>query len=106
MNDSLVETSIQILGKLFQIKCPQSQIASVQNASDFLNDKMRYFRLQGMSEFDKVAVIAALNIVDQLLAHESQKENQLQIINQRLQALIDKADQALLFDSTIDCSIK
>ncbi|HSW92876.1 MAG TPA: cell division protein ZapA [Gammaproteobacteria bacterium] len=95
MNDSLVETTIQILGKLFQIKCPPSQMASVQNASDYLNDKMRYFRLQGMTEFDKVAVISALNIVDQLLTHESQKENQLQTINQRLQALIDKVDEAI-----------
>jgi cell division protein ZapA (FtsZ GTPase activity inhibitor) len=67
----------------------------VQKASDYLDEKMRYFRQQGMSEFDKVAIITALNIVDQLLNHESQKENHLQVINQRLHDLHNKVEQAL-----------
>jgi cell division protein ZapA len=94
-DDSLVETTIQVLGKLFQIKCPESQAASVKEASDYLEEKMRYFRSLGISEFDKIAIISALNITDQLLSQKSHKETHLQAINQRLQALHDTVEQAL-----------
>jgi len=104
MNDPVVETTIQVMGKLFQIKCPESQIASVQKASDYLDEKMRYFRQQGIPEFDKVAIITALNIVDQLLAEDSQKEHHLQAINQRLHDLHDKIEQALVSSDSVESS--
>ena len=95
MNDNIAETTIEVLGKVFQIKCAESQIPQLQKASEYLDEKMRYFRQQGIMEFEKVAVIAALNVVHQLLSHETQKENHLQAINQRLHNLQNKVDQAL-----------
>jgi len=96
MNDNIAEMSIEILGKTFLIKCIESQISQLQKASNFLNEKMRYFRSQGIGDFDKIAVIAALNVVHQLLMQESLKETHMHAINQRLHELQDKVEQALM----------
>lgn len=96
MSDLIAEMSIDVLGKTFQIKCAESQIEYLQKASHYLDEKMRYFRHQGIAEFDKVAVIAALNIVHQLLTQEAQKEGHMQAINQRLHELQAKVEQALM----------
>jgi cell division protein ZapA len=95
MSDIIAETMVEVLGKTFQIKCAESQISSLQKASHYLDEKMRYFRQQGIIEFEKVAVIAALNVVHQLLSHEAQKEIHMQTINQRLHDLKNKVDNAL-----------
>ncbi len=100
MNDPIAETTIEVLGKPFQIKCAESQKAYLEIASDYLDEKMRYFRQQGILEFDKVIVIAALNIVHQLLTQETQKENQMEGVNQRLRDLRDKVDQALMMNES------
>jgi len=95
MND-ITETTVEVLGKTFQIKCAASQISSLQKASQYLNEKMQSFHAQGIWEFDKIAVIAALNIAHQLLTQEAQKENHLQAINQRLHDLQNKVECALM----------
>src|SRR5579872_4035189 len=95
MSDTIAETTVEVLGKTYQIRCAESQMASLQKASRYLDEKMRYFRQQGIIKFEKVAVIAALNVVHQLLTQESQKEMHLQIINQRLHDLKDKVEAAL-----------
>ncbi len=95
MTDSVTEITIDVLGKTFQIKCAESQVASLQQASDYLGEKIRYFRQQGIAEFDRILVIAALNIVHELLAHDAEEQNRLQAVHQRLRQMQDKMDQAL-----------
>lgn len=95
MNDKIIETTIEVLGKKMQIKCQESQVSALQKAAQLLHEKMIYFRTQGVLEFDKMAVIAALNFAHQLLNFEAQKENHLQNINQRLSDLQNKVDHAL-----------
>lgn len=98
MNDPIAETTIEVLGKPFQIKCVESQKAYLEKACDFLNEKVRYFRTQGILEFDKAVVIAALNIVHQFLTQETQKEGLMELVNQRLRDLHEKVDQALIIE--------
>lgn len=97
MSDTITETTtVEVLGRTFQIKCDESQIEDLQNASHFLDEKMRHFRQQGIGDFEKIAVIAALNIVHQLLTQEAQKEGHMQAINQRLHELQNKVELALM----------
>lgn len=96
MNDSLIETTIEVMGKTYQIKCAAAQQDALLKASGYLEEKMRYFRQQGVTDFEKIAVITALNVIHQLLSFENQKENQLQMINQRLHELKDKMEHALM----------
>ncbi len=96
MSDKMVETTIDVLGKKIQIKCQETEVAALQKAAHCLAEKMTYFRSQGVMEFEKIAVIAALNLAHQLLGFEAQKENHLQTINQRLHDLHNKVDHALM----------
>ena len=95
----MTETSIEILGKAYQIKCPASEIDSLQSAAQYLDDKMRHLREQGGAmSLERLAIIAALNVVHQLLTWEQQKDSQAQAINQRLYALQHRIESALIAD--------
>lgn len=88
-------TSVEIMGRIYQIKCPEEDVPSLRRAAEYLQEKMRHMRETGVLSVDRVAVITALNIVHQLLTLEQHKNQDLQLMNQRLSALQDKVEQAL-----------
>ena len=91
-----IETSIDILGKSYQIKCPADEVHSLQHAANQLEEKMQELREKGgILSADRIAVITALNIMHQLITIEHQKESCLAMINQRLQGLQTKIEHAL-----------
>lgn len=95
MSKETLETSVEIMGKIYQIKCPEEEVPSLHRAADYLQEKMRKMREAGVLSVDRVAVITALNIVHQLLTLEQNKNQDLHLINQRLSALQNKVEQAL-----------
>ncbi len=95
MNDT-TDTSIEIMGKAYQIKCPTSEVNSLQRAAQYLEEKMREVRASGVLNFDRVAIITALNVAHQLLTLEQQKNQHAQVINQRLIKLQNKVESALV----------
>jgi len=89
-------TSIDILGKTYQIKCPESEIASLQRAARYLEDQMRSIQsADSLLNVDRVAIVAALNIVHQLLTLEQQKNQQIQSVHQRLYDLQNRIEGAI-----------
>lgn len=96
MTNKSVETIIEILGKPYQIKCPESEIDSLQTAARYLEDKMQEVQKSGVAQLEKIAIIAALNIVYQLLNFETIKQDALETINQRLSDLHQKVEHALM----------
>lgn len=89
-------TLINILGKPYQIKCPEEEASALQRAAEYLEQKMRNIReTTNMVSMDRVAVIAALNITHQLLSLENHNSNHNQSIQQRLRDLQNKVDKAL-----------
>jgi cell division protein ZapA len=96
MTNSLTETMVEILDKNYRIKCPDTEVDSLQQAARFLEDKMRQIRDSGVAQLDKIAVMAALNIAYQLLNFESLKQNELLELNQRLYDLHNRIDDTLL----------
>ncbi|EKD55096.1 MAG: hypothetical protein ACD_60C00026G0003 [uncultured bacterium] len=96
MSANSAETTVEILGKTYQIKCPAAEVDALQRAAEYLQEKMRHIHDgSGIMHLDRVAVIAALNVVHQLLTFESQKENYIQNIHQRLRDLHNKIEHAL-----------
>lgn len=96
MTNKSVETFIEILGKPYQIKCPESEIDSLQNAARYLEEKMREVQNSGVAQLEKIAIIAALNIVYRLLNFETIKQDAMQSINQRISDLHQKVEHALM----------
>jgi cell division protein ZapA len=95
MSKEIPDTSVEIMGRVYQIKCPEEDVASLRRAADYLQEKMRNTRETGVLSVDRVAVITALNIVHQLLTLEQNKNQDLQLINQRLSALQHKVEEVL-----------
>lgn len=95
MSKDAVGTSIEIMGKSYQIKCPQHEINALQNAARYLEEKMSIIREAGTLSIDRLAVITALNVVHQLQTLEQQKNQHLNTINERLHDLQNKVEHAL-----------
>lgn len=65
--------TLTILGKEYMIACPPGEDASLRQAGEYLNSKMREIRVTGrVVGADRIAVMAALNIAHELL-NEKQK---------------------------------
>lgn len=89
------DTSIEIMGKIYQIKCPTKEIDSLTRSAEYLEEKMRKMRESGVTGPDRLAVITALNVVHQLLTLEQQKNNHFNALSQKLSALQNKVEDAL-----------
>lgn len=94
--DKLINTTIAILGKLYPIRCPESEVASLQEAANFLNREMTNVQESGkVINLERIAIIAALNITHQYLQIEQHKNSLSIKINQRIKELQDKLDKTI-----------
>lgn len=93
-------TSVEIMGKCYQIKCPESEVDHLKEAAKYLEEKMNSLREAGIFNMEKTIIITALNLAHQYLAlsshFEHQKMEQLSSVAERLHQLADKLDSALL----------
>lgn len=88
--------SIEILGKSYQISCPEQEVETLQKAASMLSEKMQKTRSDGsVLSHDKIAVITSLNLAHQILLLEQQAQQYTQSIHQRLQELQTKVEAAL-----------
>ena len=86
----LTAATVEILGKSYQIKCPTSELHSLQRAALRLDEQMRALRdASNILSIDRIAIITALNVVNQMLTFE-------QSIQQKLHELESKLDRMLL----------
>jgi cell division protein ZapA len=89
-------TTVEVLGKQFQVKCSEEEIDSLHRAAAFLEEKMQAIRsTTHLLSIDRIAVIAALNIAHQFLNIEYVNLAAAQKINDRLRELQGKMDNVL-----------
>jgi len=63
-----VQLDIQILGRDYKVACKEHERAELQEAVGFLDQRMREIRDGGkISGADRIAVMAALNLANELL---------------------------------------
>jgi cell division protein ZapA len=90
-----VRVTVRILEKEFHVACPPEEREDLLQAAAFLNGKMREIRDQGKGVgTDRIAVIAALNMANELVKLKSRGERESQV-GVRLKTLRDKVDVAL-----------
>ena len=102
MTNDMTDTSIEIMGKTYQIKCPAAEINALQRAAQYLEEKMRLIRESGILHLDRVAIITALNVAHQLLTIEQQKNQYAHMVNQRLTELKVKVENALTHNTDME----
>jgi cell division protein ZapA len=96
MSEKPINATIEILGKFYQIRCPEAELESLQEAASYVNEKMSEVQESGKAiNLERIAIITALNIAHELLQQDEQKSSLMSKINQRITSLQDKLDSAM-----------
>ena len=103
MTDAYAQVNIKILEKEYQISCPASERAALLDSAEMLNRKMREIRDTGkVIGLDRIAVMAALNMADELLRSRSRGELLEGDARLRLQAMRERVEGALQSGRQLD----
>ena len=92
----LARVSVRILDKEFMIACPYEQRSALLDSAQFLDTKMREVRDSGkVVGLDRIAVIAALNIANELIKQRKQGTVVEGDLGARLRTLRERMETAL-----------
>ena len=96
MNETNAQVSVRILDKEYQVACPASERTDLLDSAEVLNNKMREIRDSGrIVGLDRIAVMAALNMANELL-HAQERDKSLEgDISSRLKLISDRVESAL-----------
>src|SRR5476649_810426 len=95
MTDKTINTTIDILGKIYPIRCLESEVKTLQQAAQFLNQQMMEVQDSGKAiNLERIAIITALNIANLYLQADAQKNKLSDTINSRIQQLHEKLEGA------------
>ncbi len=87
---------VQIMESDYRVACPPSQVEELRAAAAYLNDKVHEIRISArVSDTERIAVMAGLNIAYELLVCRRELEALSGIGASRTQELLAKIDAAL-----------
>ncbi len=96
MTDMFAHVNVKILEKEYEVACPASERADLLDSAEMLNSKMREIRDSGkVAGLDRIAVMAALNLANDLLKARDQGEVLESSAKERLQAMRERVETAL-----------
>lgn len=88
--------SVRILEKEYFVACPHEERADLLDSAELLNGKMREIRDSGkVVGLDRIAVMAALNLANELLKTRGQGDGVASDLGVRLRRLNDRLEAAL-----------
>ncbi len=96
MSDPYAQVSVRILDKEYQISCPVDERTDLLDSAEILNAKMREIRDSGrVVGLDRIAVMAALNMANDLL-HAQAKDRLIEgDLSSRLRLISDRVESVL-----------
>ena len=103
MTQQIAQVSVRILDKEYQVACPAGERTDLLDSAEILNNKMREIRDSGrIVGLDRIAVMAALNMANDLL-HAKARDQQLEgDFSQRLKLISDRVENALGGNQQLD----
>lgn len=88
--------TISILGRDYQIACPPEEEESLRRSARYLDNQMEMVRSRGASlGYDKIAVLAALNITHEFLKRTQEASSSETTSLREIKQLENKIDSAL-----------
>jgi cell division protein ZapA len=88
--------SVRILEKEYFVACPHEERADLLDSAELLNGKMREIRDSGkVVGLDRIAVMAALNLANELLKTRGRADGTPGDLGVRLKRLNDRLEAAL-----------
>ncbi len=95
--------SVKILDRSYQIKCPPDQTQALQESASYIDQQMRKFRQNAqINNTERVAIITALNICHELMQLRKQKNNYIDVMNQRIQDLQHRIENFLAASEEVE----
>ncbi|MDH4073192.1 MAG: cell division protein ZapA [Gammaproteobacteria bacterium] len=96
MTEMYAHVSVRILEKEYQVSCPASERTELLDSAEMLNAKMREIRDSGkVVGLDRIAVMAALNMANDLLKTRARGEVIETTIGPRLKLLSERVESVL-----------
>jgi len=96
MTTDASRVSVRILEKEYHVACPAEERAALLDSAEYLNRKMREIRDSGkVVGLDRIAVLAALNITNDLLLSRGRDEGADMDLAARLKTLRERVESAL-----------
>jgi cell division protein ZapA len=96
VTDAFAHVTIRILEKDYHVACPADEKAALLESAELLSNKMREIRDSGkVVGLDRVAVMAALNLANELIKTQGQDEELKNIVGVRIRAMREHLDSAL-----------
>ena len=103
MSDMYAHVSVRILEKEYQVSCPASERTDLLDSAEVLNAKMREIRDSGkVVGLDRIAVMAALNMANELLHARGREEALEGSLGNRLKLMAERVESALGNNQQLD----
>ena len=96
MNQPTAQVSVRILDKEYQVACPADERTDLLDSAEVLNAKMLEIRDSGrVVGLDRIAVMAALNMANDLL-HAQARDRLLEgDLSERLKTISERVESVL-----------
>ena len=95
-DDETARVSVRLLDKEYQVACSISERSDLIQAAELLNRRMREIRDSGkVVGLDRIAVIAALNMANELIRFRNRDTNLDSDVGGRLRILRERVESAL-----------
>ena len=93
MSEGVARVSVRILEKEYQVACPAEERDDLMRSAEMLNRKMREIRDSGkVIGLDRIAVMAALNLTNDLLVAQTSDDKIDSKLTGRLSDLCELVD--------------
>ncbi len=88
--------SVKILEKEYQVACPDDQVDALTASARYLDRQMSEIRDTGkVFGLDRIAVMAALNIANELIANRGQVAQVSELVDDKVAELTKRVSAAL-----------
>lgn len=96
MTEMYAHVTVRILEKDYQVACPANERTDLLDSAEILNAKMREIRDSGkVVGLDRIAVMAALNMANELLQAQQRDKHLEGNIGTRIKLIADRVESAL-----------
>ena len=94
--DRISRVSVRLLDRQYEVACPTEERSDLLDSAEYLDAKMREVRDTGkVVGLDRIAVISALNIANELIKLKQQGSSLEGDIGSRLKTLRERVESAL-----------
>ena len=95
--------SVRILDKEYFVACPKEERGDLIDSAAFLNSRMKEIRDSGkVTGADRIAVMAALNIANEMLRQREQDHGSQSELGNRIRSLRERVETALQKGQQLD----